>query len=543
MDVDNDLEQLMAHLGEFGPYQMRQFALHIMAAFTAGMHMLSLVTVAAVPDHRCAIPGVDVNGSVAPWNTSELTFHIPRGKDGLDSCRIIDHSTNQSIKCDSWVFDNTYYESSKAIEWNFVCDRRWMGAVAQSAYMFGVFTGAVVLGSLADKFGRKTIFYLSAVMQLLLGVGVAFIPEYYTFLVIRFLYGVFGSAGSYITGFVMTMEIVGPSKRTICGVTFQAMFAVGVMMVAFWGYFIKDSTLLQVVYGLHSTILIAHWWLIDESPRWLWAQGRVTEAVKIVDRGAQINSNSEKVDIAHFVSKGALSAQKQETVAYSLLDLFKTPNLRNKTLNVCLNWFANSLAYYGLSLNTGNLAGNPYLILFILGLVEIPSYIMTILLMDRTGRRSLISSLMLLGGICCIIACYIPQETATGSVSAVTVVMLGKFFIAGSFAIIYNYTAELFPTVVRNTALGVGSMCARLSGALTPLITLLDSFDKKLPSVIFATIAIASGLLSLLLPETLNKPMPQTLEDGEKFGEGDTACASCFGRSKEKYEVPLASME
>jgi MFS transporter, OCT family, solute carrier family 22 (organic cation transporter), member 16 len=54
-----------------------------------------------------------------------------------------------------------------------------------------------------------------------------------------------------------------------------------------------------------------------------------------------------------------------------------------------------------------------------------------------------------------------------------SIVMLGKFFIAGSFAIIYNYTAELFPTVIRNTALGIGSMCARLSGALTPLIGLL----------------------------------------------------------------------
>lgn len=53
--------------------------------------------------------------------------------------------------------------------------------------------------------------------------------------------------------------------------------------------------------------------------------------------------------------------------------------------------------------------------------------------------------------------------------------MIGKFMIAGSFAIIYNYTAELFPTPLRNTALGVGSMCARLSGALTPLITLLVS--------------------------------------------------------------------
>jgi tetrahydromethanopterin S-methyltransferase subunit C len=65
------------------------------------------------------------------------------------------------------------------------------------------------------------------------------------------------------------------------------------------------------------------------------------------------------------------------------------------------------------------------------------------------------------------------SDTQAGSISVTTIVMIGKFFIAGSFAIIYNYTAELFPTVVRNTALGVGSMGARLSGALTPLITLL----------------------------------------------------------------------
>lgn len=69
------------------------------------------------------------------------------------------------------------------------------------------------------------------------------------------------------------------------------------------------------------------------------------------------------------------------------------------------------------------------------------------------------------------------SDTQAGSISATTVVMLGKFFVAGSFAIVYNYTAELFPTVVRNTALGIGSMGARLSGALTPLITLLVSYQ------------------------------------------------------------------
>lgn len=526
----------------FGRYQLRQFLLHILAAMTAGLHMLTLVTVAAVPDHRCFVAGVDDNAT-APWDSPLVVAAIPRDSQGaLDSCHLLDGS-NHSVSCDAWVYDRTYYQSSKAIDWNFVCYRRWMGAVAQTCYMFGVFTGAVMLGSLADKFGRKKIFYISAVMQLVLGVGVAFIPEYYTFLAVRFMYGFFGSAGSYITGFILTMELVGPNKRTMCGVTFQALFAIGVMLVAFWGFLIKDSTILQVVYGLHGLLLIGHWWLIDESPRWLWSQGRVVEAVRIVERGKRINGDVTELDTAHYISRGKAAASARQEYDFSVLDMFRTPNLRSRTFNVCLNWFANSLVYYGLSLNTGKMAGNPFLILFVIGLVEIPSYFLTVGIMDKTGRRSLISIFMLLGGLACIVAAFIPQDTSMGSISATSVVMAGKFLIAGSFAIIYNYTAELFPTVVRNTALGVGSMCARLSGALTPLITLLDSLDKTLPSVIFASIAIISGLLALILPETLHKPMLQTLQDGEEFGKGDTACASCCSRRNKTYDVPLTNRQ
>jgi hypothetical protein len=59
---------------------------------------------------------------------------------------------------------------------------------------------------------------------------------------------------------VSAMEIVGPSKRTMIGVAFQAFFALGVMLVAFWGFLINDRFVLQVVYGLHSLLLIGHWW-------------------------------------------------------------------------------------------------------------------------------------------------------------------------------------------------------------------------------------------------------------------------------------------
>lgn len=535
--VDTDLEDMMSHLGEFGKYQAWQFALHIIAGLTAGLHMMTLTTVAAVPEHKCLLPTFDLN--VTDFRPIDSSFKLDdnswnetllhRGPRAIDdnSCMYVDEE-NITRACEAWSYNTTYYKSSRGIEWNFVCSRKWMGAVAQSTYMFGVFAGAVILGSMADKYGRKIIFYVSSVAQLILGVSVALVPEYYTFLVVRFLYGVFGSAGAYITGFVLTMELVGPSKRTICGIMFQVCFASGFMLVAAWGAFIKDRMWLQIVYGLHSVLLVGHWWLMDESPRWLWAQGRVREAVAIVQKGLKMNGCNDQIDVASLVSKSKAQRLDDER-SYGGLDLFKTPNLRKKTLNVCLNWFANSIAYYGLSLNAKNLDGNPYLMLFFSGLVEIPSYAFTTCLMDRTGRRSLLSTFMLIGGLCCIIATQVPEDEK----GAITIIsLLGKSCIAGSFAIIYNYTAELFPTVVRNTALGIGSMCARLSGALTPMIMLLDSFNPKVPPIVFGFIALVSGFLALYLPETADQPMPETLEDGENFGLGDTCFTSCSGRKK-----------
>ena len=53
--------------------------------------------------------------------------------------------------------------------------------------------------------------------------------------------------------------------------------------------------------------------------------------------------------------------------------------------------------------------------------------------------------------------------------------MLGKFFGAAAFAILYVYAAELFPTVVRNVGVGSSSMCARIGGIIQPQIQLLVS--------------------------------------------------------------------
>lgn len=234
----------------------------------------------------------------------------------------------------------------------------------------------------------------------------------------------------------LAMELVGASKRTVSGLAFQAAFAGGLLLVAFWGWLLPyDRVLLQVIYGLHSLLLIGHWWLIDESPSWLWAQGRTKEAVAIIQKALKINGNQEILDANTFLTKSEAQVRQEDEPSAGVLGLLKTPNLRKKTLNVSLNWylitlkftfrksnliftntflkfssrFANSLAYYGLSLSTGALPGNPYLMLFVTGLVEFPSYVLTAFLMDRTGRRALISSFMIIGGTACIIAASIPQ--------------------------------------------------------------------------------------------------------------------------------------
>ena len=48
--------------------------------------------------------------------------------------------------------------------------------------------------------------------------------------------------------------------------------------------------------------------------------------------------------------------------------------------------------------------------------------------------------------------------------------MVGKCAISASFAIIYVFSAELFPTVVRNVAMGLCAMFARFGGIVAPVI-------------------------------------------------------------------------
>ena len=52
----------------------------------------------------------------------------------------------------------------------------------------------------------------------------------------------------------------------------------------------------------------------------------------------------------------------------------------------------------------------------------------------------------------------------------VTLAMVGKFGISMSFGIMYVFTSELYPTMVRNVGVGTGSLFARVGGICAPYI-------------------------------------------------------------------------
>ena len=66
-------------------------------------------------------------------------------------------------------------------------------------------------------------------------------------------------------------------------------------------------------------------------------------------------------------SPGAPSAEKE-----TMLDLLKDSVLVWRLLNLCSTWLIIILGYYGLSLSSVSLSGDPYLNFFLVSLVEIP---------------------------------------------------------------------------------------------------------------------------------------------------------------------------
>ncbi|KAF5279391.1 hypothetical protein FQA39_LY05501 [Lamprigera yunnana] len=506
-------DEVIPLLGNFGRYQRRIYVLLCLPAILCAFHKLSNMFLQAKPNYRCQLLTELPNSTYALSNSTlneSYPYDFAMGK--YSSCSMFVNGTK--VECDAYIFDQSKYESSVVSEWNIVCNRAYMTAIGDSVFMLGVLLGSVVFGDLSDRFGRRIVFFSSLVIQVIFGLLVAVAPEFWSYSFFRLIVGS-TTSGVFLVAYVIAMEMVGPKDRVIAGVVCQMFFSVGYMLVAAFAYFLTDWRSLQVALTLPGALFFCYWWFIPESTRWLLTKGRVEEAKHLIRKAARENNVQIPEEQLNMLLGTDVKLSENEDSSATVLDIFRHPNIRKRSLVIFFDWMVNSMTYYGLSWNTNNLGGNAYINFVISAAVEFPAYTFLLLTLNRWGRKSILCGCMVTAGVSLLLTMAVPKEHYWVTV---TLAMMGKLAITASYGVVYIFSTEQFPTVIRNGGLGVGSMCARVGAITAPLINLTNEIWKPFPLIIFGSLALIGGCASLVLPETLNQKLPATMADGEAFG-------------------------
>ncbi|XP_022088432.1 organic cation transporter protein-like [Acanthaster planci] len=584
-------EDILHRVGHFGKYQKLVIVLVSMIEIPTACHFLAQVFLAASTDHWCMVPASQaVNcsrlqlDSVSTCQEAQKNESIPYELDAdgnrvYSSCERysieedISENATDVIACDAgWDFDRSRYKSTINEEFNLVCDREDFAGIAQSVWFAGLLTGSLVWGSVGDWLGRRKTFFLSLTLVSISSIVTAFVPSFAAFTTLRFFTAACACGAAFMT-FVISLEIVGASKRVLVGTVAAIMFALGYIFLSFFAYFIREWRHLQLAISLPYVVAFLLLLVFPESPRWLISKGRFTEARQIIAKIAKVNGTEVPVSLLENLENFQDNEKDHKPKSFhrtTLLDLFRTPNIRKKTFIIFFAWFVANMAYYGLSLSTSSLGIDDYVAAFVSAALEIPSYLFCWFFMDKCGRRFSLASLFVSGGVLCLITIFVPLESipdparfprvfsacnpdpflSAVGVGRVVVAMMGKFAISAAFSHIYIYSCELFPTVIRSVGLGASSMAARISGILCPIILILGKYWEPLPLCVFGGGSVLAGLLSLILPETLCRDMPDTVQDGEDAGLGLNLGRCCQKDSLDSNDskpldnyLPLSTIE
>ncbi|XP_069092490.1 solute carrier family 22 member 7-like isoform X1 [Pleurodeles waltl] len=565
-------EDLFSEVDGFGRFQIRVLLLLCIPRIIVPWQFLLHNFLAAVPPHRCALQDQDGFGNLTEEEL--LLISIPKEPDGtFSSCKmyrepqwhLLESSTwgtsydyagrppnttswaqvsastwgprNASSlqSCQhGWAYDHSQFTSTIATQWDLVCNRKWMNQASASFFFMGVTFGAIIFGYLSDRYGRRNMLLVSFLVTTLFAAISAGASSYSMFAVARTICGM-GLTGMIIIAIALVVEWTDVKHRTFCGTISSIPWTVGNMSLALLAFLIRDWRWLLLAASSPCVLAIIFWWWIPESARWLLTQQRAADAHRYLSKCATVNG---KTDFPSKTTPEMLQKKvKVENRVYFYWDLVKTRRLRRITLWAAILWFGVPFTYYGISFRITGFSLNPYLTHFIFGIIEIPAKVGVYLVLDHIGRRHCQGWSLILAGSSIAVNMAIPTEYGiTRSVIAI----LGKGFSEAAFTTAFLYTAELYPTVLRQTGLGLTSFVARLASAMAPLMMLFEDFWVLLPSLIFSIVALLCGSVAFLLPETTHVHLPETIEDVEGDSRNSTACP--HNQHEGHNAIPLSDM-
>ncbi|XP_064597394.1 organic cation transporter protein-like [Liolophura sinensis] len=514
-----NMDTLLMYLGRPGRYQIIVCLLLCFNYFQITFNHLCMAFFGAPPlSYRC-----DAGALSAATNLTDNSCPADVKADiwckVRENCTTCNHSTPYVTEEREWTI---------VTEFDLVCDQKYLSNLATTIYFVGVMVGGVFFGHVADAIGRFPVLIACLYLPVGVGIGMSFAQSYVVFAILRFFMG-FLMQGLQIVNVSMIMEYFSPKHRGVAACVLEVFWGLGVFILALIAYLIRDWRWMQRCFSLLILLTVFYVWLFPESLRWLLSKRKYLRAEKLTQKIAKYNGLSEVPPEAVAILKEH-EDQPPDGVVYNISHIFRNRNTLKRSIILWYIWFAVSIGYYGLILNTGRLDGFKYTNFIIGAGVEIGAYLLAILILYYCGRRWPMMAYFAAGGIACIVAGNITDQTAK-----TVLALVGRFGMAGAFSVMFLYTSELYPTVLRNVGLGSCVFWTRIGGLLAPQINLLGAETyKPLPFILFGALSIAAAILGLLLPETLNRELPDTLEDSENMGWGCARRSKAYNLSESK---------
>jgi putative MFS transporter len=385
-----------------------------------------------------------------------------------------------------------------------------IGVLISASYV-GQLLGALAFSYLAEKLGRVRGATAAVTIMSVMSLGCVVAGSFYQLLALRFVQGI-GIGGHMPVAAAYISELSRAKGRGRFFLLYEMIFPIGLMatgqiaaiVVPALGW--RAMFLAGAVPGLVTAWFISR---LPESPRWLIARGRLSEAEAVIE---QIEaSTTVRVEVAPS-SGGPPDAPATRSFWRELA----SPAYRGRTLVVWILWASAYFIANGLN----NWMPSLYHTVYDLGLqaslraASMTNVAQVLLLLvcaftiDRVGRRRWVTASFLLGGA------MLGLLGATGAESVASVMVLGTLsygVIGSTNAVLYLYTPEIYPTRMRAIGTGLATSWLRLASAAGPTLVGLMVDAKGIASVflMFAGASVVGAWAATHMIETRNRPLEE----------------------------------
>lgn len=371
-----------------------------------------------------------------------------------------------------------------------------------SSSLVGMFVGATISGIIADYFGRKKVFQMTLLIFSISTLLCAISWNVTSIIIFRFLVGI-GLGGELPVVSSLLSEFIPSKHRGRYVVLLESFWAYGWLIAAIIAFLVIPNYGWRIAFIIGGLPALYIWVIrrkLPESPRWYASRGKYSQAEEVMKKleveterltGQRLSPIEEKTD-------SLIKRDKKFTVS----ELFE-PKYIKQTITLWILWFCLVFGYYGifiwlptLLVKAGYSMVNSFFYIIIVTLAQIPGYFSAAYLVEKIGRKYIITIYLLLSAFT---AFFFGQSNTTFAI--IFWASLMSFFNLGAWGAVYAYTPESYPTHARATGAGTAAAIGRIGGIIAPfvvgyLIPIIGR-DGVLPMIaaIFSISAIAVSLL------------------------------------------------